>query len=456
MDGNIVSITFTNESSKSEYQKIVSYLEKSNFNIDDGESSNFFVIVFSNCEDAYQFFEITPALINRYILLIHTGKKPVAEHEYWKLLDMGAKDIFEFQGDITLNYLTEKLHRWQYIENILQSELVSANLIGCSQAWIGALRCLVESACYSQSPILLLGESGTGKEMLAKLAHSIDLIRNENDMVILDCSTISPELSGSEFFGHEKGAFTGAHASREGAFSMADKGSLFLDEVGELPLHLQPQLLRVIQEKSYKPIGGNNWHQSDFRLVCATNRKLEKEITLGQFRQDLYYRIACNIIYVPNLAKRRDDILCLAEYFLKKHYATGDCPEFSEPVKQYLTSRDYPGNIRHLKQIIDRIAARHCSNASISVGDIAIEERPNIDSEGNQILFAELPLQQYVSVSLMNGKGLKDIGKYAEDLAIETAMQITHGNTREAANMLHISDRTIQLRKPKNRHFVSH
>lgn len=455
MEENFVSITFTDDSCKSEYQKIVTYLERSDFVIDADGSATYLVIVFSNCEDAIQLLQITPAVLNRYILLIHSGKQPVTNIEYWKLLDIGVRDVFQFQGDITLNYLTEKLHRWQYIEDILESELVSSNIIGRSQAWRNTLRCLVEAACYSQSPILLLGDSGTGKEMLAKLAHSIDLMRNVSNMVILDCSTISAELSGSEFFGHEKGAFTGAHASREGAFSMADNGSLFLDEVGELPLHLQPQLLRVIQEKTYKPVGGNTWFTSDFRLVCATNRKLETEITTGHFRQDLYYRIACNVIYVPNLAQRRDDILPLAGYFLNEHYKTGECPEFSAPVKQYLTGRDYPGNIRHLKQVVDRIAARHCSHAPISIGDIADEERPNLDLTDSCTSNPESHLQQYINASLMQGKGLKDIGKNAQDLAIEIALRITNGNTHEAARMLNISDRTIQLRKSENRKLVS-
>jgi len=449
MEENFVSITYTSDSCTSTYKKIVSHLEQCAFVTNTDETASCLVIVFSDCEDVIELLRSTSAVPNRCIQLVYTGNQTITNIEYWKLLDMGARDIFKYQGDVTLNYLTEKLQRWQKIENILQSELVSSNLIGQSQAWRNTLRCLVEAACYSQSPILLLGESGTGKEMLARLAHSIDLNRKNKSLVILDCSTISEELSGSEFFGHEKGAFTSAHASREGAFSMADKGSLFLDEIGELPLHLQPKLLRVIQEKTYKPVGGNNWFESDFRLICATNRNLQNEIVESKFRQDLYYRIACNIINVPNLAQRQDDILPLAHFFLKQHYKPSDCPEFSTPVKQYLTSRDYSGNIRHLKQIIDRIASRHCSNAAISIGDIAEEQRPDfVDTNAEN---SELSLQQFINNALIMGKGLKDIGKLAEDLSIEIAMQIANDNTREAARILNISDRTIQLRKADNR-----
>src|SRR5437763_9151048 len=136
----------------------------------------------------------------------------------------------------------------------------------------------MEAAFFTDAPVLSTGETGTGKELIARLVHSLDARSKKRDLVVVDCTTIVPTLSGSEFFGHERGAFTGAVSTREGAFALADGGTLFLDEVGELPLTLQPRLLRVLQEHTYKRVGGNLWQEAKFRLVCATNRNLETEI----------------------------------------------------------------------------------------------------------------------------------------------------------------------------------
>src|SRR5262249_40812748 len=147
----------------------------------------------------------------------------------------------------------------------------------------------------------LLGESGTGKEVVARLIHLLDSRPNKRDLVVLDCASIVPELSGSEFFGHERGAFTGALTERNGAFALANDGTLLLDEIGDLPLPLQVQLLRVIQEHTYKRVGGNKWCKTEFRLICATNRDLFDLIGRGAFRADLYYRIAGYICKLPPL-----------------------------------------------------------------------------------------------------------------------------------------------------------
>src|SRR4029077_5747912 len=145
--------------------------------------------------------------------------------------------------------------------------------------------------------------------IVARLIHLLDARPNKRDLVVLDCSTVVPELSGSEFFGHERGAFTGALTERHGAFALANGGTLFLDEIGELPLPLQAQLLRVVQEHSYKRIGGNKWHRTDFRLVCATNRDLLGLVCGGEFRADLYYRIASFVCKLPALRERAEDII---------------------------------------------------------------------------------------------------------------------------------------------------
>src|SRR5262249_44123862 len=153
-------------------------------------------------------------------------------------------------------------------------------------------------------------------ELLARLIHELNAATKERSLVVVDCTTIVPELSGSEFFGHERGAFTGAVAARDGAFALADGGTLFLDEIGELPSHLQAQLLRVIEEGTYKRVGGNAWQRTNFRLVCATNRDLPRLVEAGKFRGDLYFRIASWVFRIPPLSERIEDILPLARHFL--------------------------------------------------------------------------------------------------------------------------------------------
>ena len=194
--------------------------------------------------------------------------------------------------------------------------------------------------------------------------------------MVFDCSTVTPELSGSELFGHERGAFTGAISAREGAFAMANGKTLFLDEIGELPLALQTQLLRAIQEKKYKRVGGNVWYSSDFRLVCATNRNLEQLIAQGQFRLDLYHRISGWVFRTLPLRERREDILPMARFFVAALYAPKAPPKFDPAVNEFLLHRDYPGNVRELRHLIERIVHRHVGPGPMTAGDIPEEDRP--------------------------------------------------------------------------------
>src|SRR5262249_53288499 len=162
------------------------------------------------------------------------------------------------------------------VREVLDSPLVRQNLVGESTAWKRFLSDVIEATLFSQASILLIGESGTGKELISRLIHTLDRRPDKKKLIIVDCTTIAPELSGSELFGHERGSYTKAIQSREGAVALANGGTLFLDEVGELPLNLQAELLRVLQEGTYKKVGSNSWQRSNFRLICATNKDLVK------------------------------------------------------------------------------------------------------------------------------------------------------------------------------------
>ncbi len=295
----------------------------------------------------------------------------------WKLLQAGASDVLAW--NTTKNpaaAIAARFQRWQAVEEIVNSELVQSSLVGRSRAWVSVLRQVVEVASYTDASVLITGETGTGKELIARLIHTLDSRPDKQDLIVLDCTTVVPELSGSEFFGHERGAFTHAVASRDGAFGLADRGSLFLDEVGDLPLNLQAELLRIVQERTYKRVGSNTWRKVNFRLICATNRNLDEERARGAFRLDLYHRIASWTCKLPSLNERREDIIPLTQHFLREIQSEDEIPDLDSAVRDYLLLRNYPGNVRDLRHLVTRMARRHVGNSPITVGDIPEDENP--------------------------------------------------------------------------------
>jgi len=367
----------------------------------------------------------------------------------WLLLQAGASDVFRWDHSPQPELeIAARFERWRFVDDTIASPLVRENLVGKSKAWISALRRTVEAAAFTEAPVLITGESGTGKELVARLIHTLDTRPEKRDLVVLDCTTIVPELSGSEFFGHERGAFTGAVSARDGAFARADMGTLFLDEVGDLPLGLQAELLRVVQEHSYKRVGGNQWQQTRFRLVCATNRDLQQDQAEGRFRRDFYYRIAGCTCKLPPLRERTEDILPLAEFFLRQlrpdHEAAMD-----EAVREYLLQQTYAGNVRDLKQIVTRISHRHVGPGPVSAGDIAEEDRPAVPPSAGQWNGAEL--EAAVRRALAGGATLKEIGQAASAAAIRIVTAEEDGNLRRAAQRLGITDRALQMRRAAQR-----
>ena len=388
--------------------------------------------------------------LNRVVVLL--GQRPVGDPgSVWKALSAGASDvlIWEQVGDLGVA-IKERLERWREIDALIDLPLVRNHLIGESEVWKSTLRRLVEAARFSTWPLLLSGETGTGKELAARLVHTLDLARHSSEIVILDCTTIVPELSGSELFGHERGAFTGAVAARDGAFSMADGGTLFLDEIGELPLNLQVQLLRALQEHTYKRVGSNTWRKTDFRLVSATNRDLLSEAREGAFRLDLYHRVATVGIELPPLRERVQDILPLARHFIRESLP-GDAPapDLDEAVELYLLTRDYPGNVRDLSNLMHRILSRHVGIGPITVGDIPPEERPE---SGVQLQdWCDSTIEAVVRHAFALGAGLREIRHFVEDTAIRVAMEEEDGSVRRAAQRLAITDRALQKRRAEGR-----
>jgi formate hydrogenlyase transcriptional activator len=227
-------------------------------------------------------------------------------------------------------------------------------IVGQSSALRHVLN-LVETVAPSDSTVLLLGETGTGKELIARAIHERSR-RKERTFVKLNCAAIPTGLLESELFGHERGAFTGAIAQKVGRLELADRGSLFLDEVGDIPIEIQPKLLRALQEREFERLGSNRTQQVDVRLVAATNRDLEKMMENREFRSDLYYRLNVFPIRIPPLRERPEDIPLLVRYFTQKYGRLMDKQIESIPAAamKKLSSWHWPGNIRELENFIER------------------------------------------------------------------------------------------------------
>jgi len=222
---------------------------------------------------------------------------------------------------------------------------------------MSAVMDLVRRVASGRSSVLITGESGTGKEMVARALHEAG-DRASQPFVTVNCGALPETLMETELFGHEKGAFTGASTRKDGLFRAAQGGTLFLDEIGELPTPLQVKLLRVLQERKVRPVGGTQELEVDVRVVAATNRDVEQSVREGSFRQDLFYRLNVIRIALPPLRDRREDIPMLAAHFLQKHSAfEGKRLSFSAEALRWVSEQDYPGNVRELENVVERAVA---------------------------------------------------------------------------------------------------
>ncbi|HTD16136.1 MAG TPA: sigma 54-interacting transcriptional regulator [Chthoniobacterales bacterium] len=381
------------------------------------------------------------------LLAVSLRREQLTNAAVWQLIEAGASDVFAWDDlGQPAAAVAARLQRYAEVDALLSSPTVKENLAGHSPTWLSVLRQVIETARFTDASMLLTGESGTGKELAARLIHELDPRCTKGKLVVLDCTTVVPELSGSEFFGHERGAFTHAVTARDGAFALADGGTLFLDEVGELPLPLQAELLRVVQERTYKRVGSNTWRQVNFRLICATNRDLLAEQAQGRFRRDLYFRIATWTCKLPPLRYRQEDILPLAQHFLKKVLGPERRLEFDPAVREYLLLREYPGNVRELRQLIHRVAWRHVGDGLITVGDLPEEELRPACTQMQQD-WRDGELQRAVRRALLQGLGLRELTAQAAETAIQIALQEEGNSVHRAALRLRVTDRALQMRR---------
>ncbi|RCK73349.1 MAG: Response regulator of zinc sigma-54-dependent two-component system [Ignavibacteriae bacterium] len=287
----------------------------------------------------------------------------------------------------------------------------------------------------SKASVLIRGESGTGKELIAKAIH-FNSQRKEKPFIAVNCAALNENLLESELFGHEKGAFTGADKQRRGRFELADGGTIFLDEIGDIPLATQVKLLRVLQEQQFERVGGSETIKVDVRIIAATNRNLEDLIKAGTFREDLYYRLNVVTIDIPPLRNRREDIPALLEYFLKKFASEQkrDNIAFSKEAWELLLRYNYPGNIRELENIVQRAVILSRQNL------ITTNELPQVVKEFQK----EGDLQKPEMLTSLPAQ----VEKLEKELIFE-ALRLTNGNQSKAAEMLGISERNLRYKLKK-------
>jgi DNA-binding NtrC family response regulator len=258
----------------------------------------------------------------------------------------------------------------------LRDAISSANNIFASDSMKAVVR-TVRRVAPSDVSLLITGESGTGKEVIADLVHASSS-RSAGPLIKINCAALPRELIESELFGSVKGAFTGAHTDREGLFRQAEGGTLLLDELSEMPVDTQSKLLRVLQEKEVRPVGGRTSYKTDCRIIAATNRRPEEAIRDGKLREDLFYRISAVSVHLPSLRERREDILPLATAFLKRFSAQAnrDITGFSPEASERLRSFDWPGNVRQLQNEVQR-AVLLCEDKVVDGADLSITSATN-------------------------------------------------------------------------------
>jgi len=326
--------------------------------------------------------------------------------------------------------------------------LDTTGIIGQSPALQEVFKILAKVA-PTDTTVLVTGESGTGKELLVRALHR-NSPRANQPFVPINCGAIPKELLESELFGHEKGAFTHAIRSRAGRFELANGGTVFLDEIGEMDLSLQVKILRVIQEKEFERVGGTKTQKVDVRIVAATNRDLEKEVAKGTFREDLFYRLNVIPISLPPLRERGEDILILAEYFLEKFCAQKgrENMSISPAAKELLLNYPWPGNVRELENFMERLTIL-CENTEIQPEDLPrkLLEASGIKPKPKTSAFAWPRLKDMQN----NKMNLKDfLDKIEENLLIE-ALKQAQGVKNKAAEILGIKRTTLieKLKKKK-------
>jgi len=352
--------------------------------------------------------------------------KPVSASELW----MSVEKALKFKA------LEEENSR---LKKQLKQKFTHKNIVGTSKA-IQKIFALIDKVADTDSTVLINGASGTGKELIARAIH-YDSSRSDKPMVTINCGAIPEALLESELFGHEKGSYTGAHKARVGRFEMANGGTIFLDEIGEMSPTLQVKLLRILQDKKFERVGGTKTIHVDVRIVAATNKNLTDAINTGSFREDLYYRLNVIPIKVPSLNNRKTDIPLLINHFLKQNQEAGitDMKGFSTDAADAMLEYNWPGNVRELENVVKRVVILS-ENDAVEFDDLQeyIQQHSLSTQKNEDVLFED---------GLSLDKAVKDY----ERKLILGAMEKSDGVKTRAAKLLKIKRTTLveKIKKQK-------
>ncbi len=380
-------------------------------------------------QEGFKFLEEIPTLSPHTRVIVITGN--AEEDNAIKAIALGAADFCAKPIDLkVLKIILARTFKIQELETAKRKHQKASCQTGSLAGMLGISSVMnklferLRQASKTDYPVLITGNTGTGKEVAAHAVHSLSQ-RRIQDLIIVNCGAIPENLIESELFGHEKGAFTGASTRQIGKFEQADQGTIFLDEIGELPLALQVKLLRVLQESTIERLGGKKTISLNIRILAATNVKLEDAVKEGTFREDLFYRLNVVPITIPDLHDRPEDILLLAHHFLQEESGKLKRGQisFSPAALTVLTGHDWPGNVRELQNRIRR-ALGTTLDKTIHPSDMGLEEVPQ-EHEGHKLFT------------------LKEARARAEKNAVNHAMALSGNNISQAAKLLETSRPTL-------------
>lgn len=362
----------------------------------------------------------------------------------------GAFDFISKPVDLsTLRKLVNTAIQSAQLPDQIQNK--ATEIIGHSSSILELTRS-IQKLARSQAPIYISGESGSGKELVARSIHELGPRANK-PFIAVNCGAIPKELMESEFFGHKKGSFTGAHQDKTGLFQAAEGGTLFFDEVADLPLDMQVKLLRTIQEKCVRPIGAAEEFNIDVRILCATHKNLEQEVASGRFRQDLFYRLNVIQLNVPSLRERKEDIPLLIDYILEKlaNELSLPTPNLTEAARTKLMGYDFPGNVRELENILER-AFTLCEKDTIELADLQLRSSPTSVVEEPEITTKPHSAQSKTIDYPARCAEFPSIDEYLQDVEREIlcrALEQCKWNKTLAAKQLGITFRSLRYRLQK-------
>lgn len=323
------------------------------------------------------------------------------------------------------------------------------SIVGQSQAMQQVFK-MVGRVSHSDAPVMITGESGSGKELVARAIHHYSQ-RSSKDFIAINCAAIPEQLLESELFGHEKGAFTGAVAQRAGRFEQCNGGTLFLDEIGDMPLPIQSKILRVLQEGEFSRVGGNETLRTDVRIVAATNKNLEQEVSRKSFREDLFYRLNVVRVQLPPLRQRVEDIRLLAEYFLEKVAAKKHQPRLrlSEEAIRLMEAYPWPGNVRELENTIQRATVLATSDVilpkDLPLGSDSIPLESDLASVAASLELTKESAIEFLLQTAQSDPNIQLLPWLEREFTLH-AMKITRGNQVRAAKLLGITRATLRKR----------